>query len=67
MRQITLLHRNNDHKKFKCNHDNINPFMHNVVKWPNILWPFFYIMREKVGVSDTHREKRQKQLNKRIC
>ena len=50
------------------NHDNcsINPFMHNVVKWPNILlkfcgvhtarflkyvWPFYNIMHERVNQS----------------
>ena len=29
----------------------VNPFMHNVVKWPNILkyvWPFYNIMHERV-------------------
>ena len=47
----------------EANDENINPFMHNVVKWPNMLWkscdvntarflkyiwPFYNIMHERV-------------------
>ena len=55
------------HSKYLNSKNNVNPFIHNVEKWPNILlksflvntarflkyiWPFFNIMNERVNGED---------------
>ena len=34
----------------------INPFMHNFVKWPKYVWPFYNIMHERVKETRTINE-----------